>query len=221
MRRAASGAQAQSKLRENQPLAPLIAGAGFFLLRRIARPARSEPNQEATMKPVATKSSRGTSTALAMISVAAALAIPTLASARTLSGTHSSHEIKLQCDAAGGVFIGPGKSNGGKYGCDVNGGGMVYCSKKGKCEGSDPPKRVSGTDKRPITDVLTTKGATNGSGGSKVDTLRERLRNSQANSVTTAGDSRKTPQTEATTNQPTTKGPQEGRHQPARGGAYH
>jgi hypothetical protein len=141
--------------------------------------------------------------------------MPTLASARSLGGKHSSSEIKSKCDAAGGVYIGASKENGGHYGCDVNGGGMVYCSKNGKCDGSNPPKRVSGTDKRPLNEVLTTKPTTKGMAESKM----EQLRHGQASHVMATSDPRKTPQG-ATTNQPTTtKGSQDERHRG--GGARH
>jgi hypothetical protein len=146
------------------------------------------------------------------------VAMPTPAHAlkgyHNLGGTHSAHEIKLQCDSAGGVYVGASKSNGGHYGCDVNGGGAVYCSKNGKCEGTNPARRVPGTGKQPLNEVLTTKPAAQGS-----LTAKQRLDHIQTTKVTASSGPRKTPQGAVNTDHPTTQGSKDSRHEPARGGS--
>lgn len=51
----------------------------------------------------------------------------------SLSNKHSRADIKAHCDAAGGDMA---DYKGGGYGCNVLGGGVVNCNKKGKCVGS-------------------------------------------------------------------------------------
>jgi hypothetical protein len=156
-----------------------------------------------------------------VIVVAMPTPAPALKGYHNLGGTHTAHEIKLQCDAAGGLYVGASKSNGGHYGCDVNGGGAVYCSKNGKCEGTNPARHVPGADKRPLGEVLTTKPTTNGTGGSRLDAVKERLRHAQTTKVTASSDPRKTPQGAVNTDHPTTQGSKDTRHQPAHGGERH
>jgi hypothetical protein len=72
----------------------------------------------------------------------------------TISGTHSTSEIKSKCDGAGGSFY----SSGGVYGC-FGPGGDVTCNQAGKCFGTCSNCQARMVGKIGIAGVLTSPTA--------------------------------------------------------------
>jgi hypothetical protein len=61
---------------------------------------------------------------------------PATAKEVSISGTHSAGEIRDKCDAAGGVYSGPGSKG---YGCaNSDKGTQIRCDNKGHCVGFVP-----------------------------------------------------------------------------------
>src|ERR1043166_1375160 len=86
------------------------------------------------------------------------IATPVLAENVDISGTHSAQEIKTTCKKVGGSFSGVDKDLG-SYGCH-KGGGIVSCTKDGKCTGctnctGNSKQAAGGTnDKRTVGGIL-------------------------------------------------------------------
>jgi hypothetical protein len=74
----------------------------------------------------------------------------------SISGGHSSTEIKNACGAAGGDYWGVGGSYGCVNECPNSNGGLGVCGvscTNGKCEGTTPDRTISGTQ-RVLQDLL-------------------------------------------------------------------